>query len=287
MAPRITPGSGGRYHAEFRLSITRALGDQLADALSGLDRAPLSEANLSGLQNRAGVYQLFIHREPEDEFVYVGKAETSLPKRLRQHRGKLSGRENVSLGEILFSCLYVDEDFSALAPEQLLIGRYRSEGKIPWNTNGFGNKDPGRKRDDTAVKLNHFDARYPADLSREVEGIPFGTTAPVGELCRQVKRGLPYNFRYGKLAAFADLPVAVPCGRTSADEVFTLISRCLPDPWQVVALPGYAIMYPDSPREYLSGRRYYRGGRVTTATPHYEFPGDIEEEASSDDDEDE
>jgi hypothetical protein len=39
-----------------------------------------------------------------------------------------------------FSCLYVAEDFSALAPEQLLINHRKDLGEIPWNSNSFGKR---------------------------------------------------------------------------------------------------------------------------------------------------
>ena len=72
MASPIEPhGPGQSHQADFRLSITKALGGQLAEAPRTLGRAPLREANLRRLQNRSGVHQLFTRGEPEDEFVYV------------------------------------------------------------------------------------------------------------------------------------------------------------------------------------------------------------------------
>jgi Eco29kI restriction endonuclease len=278
MTPLIDPGDGENYHADFRLSITRALGDQLADALEQLGRTPLCEANLDRLHSRPGVYQLFVRGEPKDAFVYVGKAEKSLPLRLRQHLRKLSARENISTEEILFSCLYVAEDFSALAPERLLISHYKQAGKIPWNSNGFGNRDPGRNRDNTAVKANHFDKLYPADLNREVEGLPVGVV-PVRQLSRRVKKGLPFTFRYSKkLGEIVDNPVTVTDANLTADEAFSLIAQHLPEPWQIAALPGYVIMYPDSPHGYPSALRYYRGAEAFDATPVFADPGEIEED---------
>jgi hypothetical protein len=283
MTPLINPGDGENYHADFRLSITRALGDQLADALEQLGRTPLTEANLDRLRSRPGVYQLFVYGEPKDELVYVGKAEKSLPLRLRQHLRKLSGRENISTQEILFACLYVAEDFTALAPERLLINHYKQAGKIPWNSNGFGNRDPGRNRDNTAVKANHFDKLYPADLSLEVGGLSVGAV-PVRELFRRVKKGLPFTFRYPKnLGEIANNLVTVTDANLTADEIFSLIARHLPEPWQIAALPGYVIMYPDSPHDYPSALRYYRGAETFDATPVFADPGEIEEDYSPED----
>ena len=140
--------------AEFKLSITRAMADQLAEALSRLQRAPLTPASLVDVQPRPGVYKLFLH----DQRVYEGKPAKSIPSRFNNHLRKLSGLSNIRLDDIGFQCLYVQEDLEAAAPEKMLIKIYRDQGGAPWNTNGFGNKDLGRNRDHSLVKSNHFDA---------------------------------------------------------------------------------------------------------------------------------
>ncbi|MDA0564663.1 GIY-YIG nuclease family protein [Streptomonospora sp. S1-112] len=256
MAPVVNPDDGTRYHKEFTLSITKALGDQLAAALDGLDSAPLAEPNIAHLKEKPGVYQLYLN----GAFVYVGKADKSLPTRLRQHLRKISGRQRISLDSMTFSCLYVAEDFSALAPEQLLISHHKGKGDIPWNNNGFGNKDPGRQRDSTVLKRDHFDVLFPIDLDRPIEGLRAGELTLHG-LLEAVKDGLPYNFRYGKDDSFKSRPVTVPADQMTADEIFQLISAEIPDKWQITALMGYVIMYDDSPRPYKSAWRYYRDGR--------------------------
>src|SRR2546423_5476461 len=147
------PASG-----ESRLSIPRALADQLAEGLRKLTPAALDEHEISRLGRRPGIYHLY----QNGLLVYVGKAEDSLPKRLTEHYRKLIGREKV--GAMTFACLYVDEDLHAVAPERLLIHRYRAAGQAPWNTNGFGNHDPGRRRDTTAFEADHFDSLYPVRL---------------------------------------------------------------------------------------------------------------------------
>lgn len=267
------PARGAAFHADFTLSITKALGDQLKVALDDLKQVPLKEANLSALRPRAGVYQLYLR----GDLVYVGKAEKALPVRLRQHLRKLSGRENVSLDEISFCCLYVAEDFSALAPEKLLIRRYDEDGQAPWNHNGFGNRDPGRKRDHTKIKANHFDQEFPADLNLLVEGLRVGDVA-IKDFVKQVKNGLPFTFRHAKIPErVASTPVVVNDPVMTADEAFTLIANCLPAEWQVVALLGYVIMYPDSPADYPSARRYYRRIGKFDAEPALDAPGEIEE----------
>ncbi|GAA2156174.1 hypothetical protein GCM10009760_56870 [Kitasatospora kazusensis] len=271
MVPVVGFDGGPQYHKDFMLSITKALGDQLADALDGLDRAPLSEESIGQLKDKAGVYQLYL----DGDFVYVGKADKSLPSRLRNHLRKISGRRNISLDRMAFSCLYVAEDFSALAPEQLLISRHKEMGNIPWNNNGFGNKDPGRQRDSTILKQNHFDVQFPVDLDRPVEGLEPGLSTLHG-LLECVKVGLPYNFRYGKAAEFKSRFLQVPAGLVTADEIFRLISAEIPDKWQISVLMGYVIMYDDSPSTYKSAWRYYRDGQSIDVEPEADPAGDVE-----------
>lgn len=269
MTPVVGSDDGTQYHKDFTLSITKALGDQLAAALDGLDRAPLAEENIARLKEKPGVYQLYLN----GEFVYVGKADRSLPVRLRNHLRKISGRRNISLDEMAFSCLYVAEDFSALAPEQLLITHHKGMGNIPWNNNGFGNKDPGRQRDHTIP--NRFDVKFPIDLDRPVGGLSPGETT-LHEFLEAIKAALPYNFRYGSSAEFKTHSVHVPTDEMTADQVFQLVSAAIPATWQITALKGYVIMYDDSPNTYGSAWRYYREGQLISAAPAAELTGDVE-----------
>ncbi|MCX3286047.1 GIY-YIG nuclease family protein [Streptomyces sp. NEAU-H22] len=265
---RMTGSSGadgrGVFHDDFRLSITKALGDQLAQALRSLGRAPLREESLAKLEERPGVYQLYVN----DVFVYVGKADRrhkGLPGRLRNHLRKLSGRRNLALADVTFSCLYVDEDFSALAPEQLLINHYKERGGIPWNNSGFGSKDPGRRRDTTVLKKDHFDVQYPINLAAPVQGVSPGTS-DLRTFLKQLKAGLPYNFRYVEPSCAADISVEVPDGPLSADEAFRLASASLPVSWQITALLNYVIMYEEE-EQYKSASRHYRAGEVVDQEP--------------------
>lgn len=244
--------------AEFKLSVTRALADQMAGALDSLTPGPLTNEALAALAPRPGVYQLY----HQSTLVYVGKADQSLPQRLERHRFKLGGRMNIALADVTFTCLYVDEDLDALAPEKMLIDRFKSEGSAPWNFNGFGNNDPGQQRDTTRVKPDHFDARYPANLDVVVDRIEPGRHA-AGELVSVMKAALPYLFRYATTGKrphrdLAAAPVVIEPDREpfTVDYLFAALADVLPG-WQITALPGYVIMYPES-RDYPSARRVYR-----------------------------
>ncbi|MFE6783807.1 Eco29kI family restriction endonuclease [Streptomyces sp. NPDC057680] len=254
-------------HAEFKLSITKALGDQLSAALMDLRPAPLTMENIQLLRPLPGVYQLY----KGEELVYVGKADTSLPQRIEKHFRKISGRRNISLAEMAFTCLYVDEDFGAVAPERLLINKHRGQGEVPWNYNGFGNNDPGKRRDTTEVDADHFDRAYPIDLEYKCaelwQFVSGSGTVSLADLLSATKRALPYVFRYQASSAFEAIHVAESYECATADEILRTVASHLPDMWQITALPGYLIMYPKV-EEYPSAQRYYTASGVLEVSGH-------------------
>jgi hypothetical protein len=235
------PASG-----DFKLSISKALTDQLHEALHALTPAPLTEQNLADVEARQGVYQLYLG----NDLVYVGSASGSLRSRLSQHLRKLSGRQNIAAASVHFTCLYVDEDLTVLAPEDRLIRVFQDEGSCVWNGSGFGIHDPGRRRDETAVDAGHFDAQYPIRLDWTT-AIP-ADSYTVADLLRRLQRDLPYTFRFQNDAAaradYAAVEIEVPADNLSALDLFKLIAAALPS-YQITALPGYAIMYRES-RDY-------------------------------------
>lgn len=234
----------------FQLSVTTALRDQLLDLLNQLEATPLTIGALATLEKRGGVYQLF----HDGQLVYVGKSTRDLPGRLLQHHQKLRGRQGDLLSGMTFRCVYVAEDLDAVAPEKLLIGQFRSEGLTAWNTNGFGNKDPGRRRDTSLVKSNHFDRLHPIDLSQRVAGSrsPGIESVSLYRVMQSLKDALPYTFRFSnpksvdaKLLREIQLPIdEVPFGELTAQEWIEWLVARLPDDWVVVSLPGYVIAYP-------------------------------------------
>jgi hypothetical protein len=260
----VTRSASPPFVADFKLSITKALADQLAEKLTPLEPYPLTEEAISSLERRPGVY-LLSHKEHR---VYVGKAQQPLPTRLRNHWNKLRGRDGIKVEEVEFVCLYVDEDLDAAAPEKLLIKRYRAEGKgggVPWNTNGFGNKDPGRRRDKSKVERNHFDALYPVNLSFDSLRIKPGQTT-VHDFLEELKGQLPYNLRFDKSdPARRDYQVKfeIPSKSFNAEQAIDLVVGALPEKWQATALPGYLILYPER-EEYPSALQWWRrnGGEV-------------------------
>lgn len=275
--------------ADFKLSITQALADQLAERLKPLRPAPLSEASLEHVEHRPGVYELFLG----ERRVYVGKASGSLPTRLRKHARKLSGRTGMLSARVSFVCLYVDEDLEAAAPETLLIKKYRGAGGAPWNTNGFGNNDPGRRRDTSDIAADHFDALYPINLDARVE-LARGAWK-IDELLIDVKRQLPYNLRYERATPAArhhhQAVVHVESPAPSARELAGLIVGALPTGWQLTALPGYMILYKET-LDYETALAWWRStptdviettGPAHTTPPVGDQPPATEEPADQDD----
>src|SRR6185369_8211766 len=54
---------------------------------------------------------------------------------------------------------------------------------------------PGRERDTTTYKREHFDARYPIDIGRKIDfALPAAGTA--SEILRTLKKELPYLIRF-------------------------------------------------------------------------------------------
>lgn len=269
--------------AEFKLSITRALADQLADALSRLQPVPLTLDTLESIQPRPGIYELYIngHR------VYVGKASRYLPWRLNNHLRKLSGRSRIRLDDVSFQCLYVDEDLEAAAPEKMLIKKYRDHGGAPWNTNGFGNKDPGRNRDHSLVKSNHFDALYPINLDLLMDiGL---SVCPVSKFLSTVKSNLPFNLRFERSSRskqdYRDSTVEIPSGELTVRELIRLAIEALPGGWQATALPGYLILYHEV-EVYESANVLWRkqDGVLSevAGAARLAAPGNIEEDSGDD-----
>lgn len=244
------------YAEEFFLSITRALADQLSEAMGALETAQLSPSTIEVLEPRHGVYELW----KDAELAYVGKSDEALPDRLHQHYRKICGRKGITVDQISFRCLYVDVDLDAIAPERMLIANYTGQGRAPWQHSGFGNNDPGRERDTSFVNpKKHFDAWYPANLDVQVDIEP--GDHELETLLQEAKDKLPWVLRYSRKPQHKKrregLTVHVPKSRPQASELLHAVAEALPSDYQTTALPGYVIMYPER-RSYTSARHYWR-----------------------------
>lgn len=237
--------------ADFTLKITLALTTQLRAMLDTLQPEPLKLDNIDALKKRKGIYQLY----HAGTLVYVGSAKTALPTRLKQHRRKISGRLNIDVADMSYTCLYVDEDMTVLSPEKALMDAFKADGFCEWNFNGFGNKDPGVERDTTVLDTDHWDVSYPADLALPVPAIAAGDY-DCTDFMKMLKAALPFNFRYQKkgpgIADYVGVTIHVPTAGLDAESLFKLLLGELPIGWRATVLPGYVILYKNS-RAYPQG----------------------------------
>lgn len=227
-----------------------ALAVQLQEELGTLTAEPLDPEHIAQVEPAPGVYQL--HKR--DTVVYVGKADRNLRARLEAHRRKIAGRLNIGPSEMAFSGLYLAGDWIPVGPEKMLISRLAPS----WNKKGFGNKDPGRRRDTTALSPEHFDSQYPADLDWVLEGLPSGQRS-VEDALRLAKAALPYLLRYETVGRakkphpdYKEASVGLD-GPLTAQDLFQRLAAALPRGWQITALPGYVILYKES-RAYSHAR---------------------------------
>jgi len=247
------------YFDSFEIDIIAALSAQLLDKLKRLEPAPLEERYLSPLEAGQGVYQLY----HAGSLVYVGRAQ-SLKRRLAEHQLKISGRRNIRLEDMCFTCLYVHPNWTALAPEEALIKHYKSSGeaRCAWNGNGFGPHDPGRDRETTNKPPDGFDAKYPI-LEDWVCGWVEAGAYDAFRLLKSLKDELPYLVRFQMVEQKSRLPhpkvegarVEVPRSGMGAGELLTLVAQSLPG-WQATVFPSHMILYHEN-RDYRHGKRLW------------------------------
>lgn len=243
----------------FTFDLMGPLIAQLDASFGGLTPEPLNGANLAALPQGPGVYQLW----HAGDRVYVGKADRDLQSRLGDHDRKIGGRLNIALADVTFMALYLEATWIPVGAERGLIDLYDGPGRahlLPWNNNGFGINDPGKERDTTNFRAQHFDVLYPADLNVPIVGLAAGQY-PMNELLRTVKTALPWVFRFeNQWARHADYlvsTVTIPHNDPTAEEVFDAVIAGLPTGWQITALPGYTVMYK-AHRAYAGARRTWR-----------------------------
>ena len=226
------------HSSHFDLDIPVAIHDQLVRAFAALRALPLSEWDALTPPDALGVYGLHY----EGALVYVGKAD-SIEKRLGDHQAKLAGRQNISPEVVGATFLTVNPNWSAYAPETVLMRHFRREGLCEWNGSGFGNHDVGRRRDTSAP--NGFDQRFPIRLNWRCTQVIAGTHG-VAELLASVKAELPYLLRYGKKHPdLARTTVQIPSPAPTVEVLMRLVSASLPG-WQATALPSHIILYKEA-----------------------------------------
>lgn len=249
-------------YVEFEFDLPEALLEKLVLKFDDVEAAPLDDDGVAGIPEEQGVYQLFLSTGKTSKLVYIGKtdADAGLQQRLRRHAKKIQHRAGLSPGDVTFKAvrLYV---FTAMDLETQLIKHYGGTKVVAWNHSGFGSNDPGKERDTTKYKANHFDALFPIDISRKIEfELPDRDSA--GNLLRKLKRELPYLIRFETIGQtqnpHTDLSgtevTLDPRQPRTPESVLKQVVMQLPSGWHATMLPSHVIIYKDDPRTFPSGR---------------------------------
>jgi hypothetical protein len=238
-------------YRDFEFDLPGALLTHLVDVLDGMEAASLTLASLAGIPEAQGVYQLFL----DGDLVYIGKtdAEAGLRRRLERHQWKIQHRSNLDPALVTFKAVRVYV-FTAIDLETQLIGHYGGGAAVQWNGSGFGANDPGRRRDKTNYKADHFDVRYPIDIDRVLPN-PLPPSGSAAAILAALKTALPYVLRYENAganprqahpeleAARVTLPAGVPL--TTRGVISAVVGQ-LPPGWQATKLPGLVILYKEN-----------------------------------------
>ncbi len=261
----MTVTNQGPGYVELELDLISALRRDILEVLPQIAMQPLEATSALGVPDAQGVYFLYLRPKLDgtDLPVYVGKTDAGagLRRRLSRHAVKIMGRKNIAPSEVYFRAvrLFV---FTALDIETDLIGHFGREARLDWNNSGFGSNDPGRERDTTTYKAEHFDTQFPIDIDTPFFDMPAGSMS-VAVAMQHLKDHelLPYTVRFQRPNPssrnsfhpdFLAAQVTFSPGLTVAEIVAQCIHH-LPGGWHATALPSHIIVYKNDPRRFPSG----------------------------------
>lgn len=246
-------------YVNFEFNLPEALLARLIQILDGMEPATLEPAHLTDIPDAQGVYQLFL----DDRLVYIGKtdADAGLRNRLNRHHLKIQHRIGLDPARVSFKAvrIYV---FTAVDLETQLIAHYGGYKTVLWNGSGFGSNDPGKERDTTTYKSNHFDSIFPIDISRPLD-IDFPDSGSAADILALLKSNLPYVFRIENAGPrsrkfHSDLGETIISGKIgvphTALRVIEKVVNGLPPGWQAIQLPSHLILYKHDNRKFPQGR---------------------------------
>jgi hypothetical protein len=247
------------HFIEFEFDLPAALLRELIQLLDAMPAAPLDTASASRIPEEQGVYQLFLN----GRLVYVGKtdAEAGLRARLTRHARKVQHRHGLDPAALSFKAVRVFV-FTAVDLETQLIKHYKGKGAAPaWNLSGFGSNDPGRNRDNTELKDDHFDVVHPIDIDKGCVAFEEEETMSVAKLLDTLNDAVPYNVRSQRDAPRSKRPhpeldaaiVTVPRGSHSVRSLLLVARAALGAEWLITPLPGYIIVYREN-TSYIHAR---------------------------------
>lgn len=239
------------YFEDFEFDLPTALLERLVSLFEAMTPGALNEETVQNVPEAQGVYQLFLNAE----LVYVGKtdADAGLKKRLLRHARKIRARRNLAPETVAFKAVRVYV-FTAMDLEDLLIKHYRGRHlPLSWNLSGFGSNDPGRNRDRSRLKADHFDSLYPIDLELPITHRFESFPITVADLLRFMKEKLAYNIRYANAGGNSRRPhpdletssITLTEATNTVRELLRRAKRALGADWQITTLPGYVIVYKE------------------------------------------
>jgi hypothetical protein len=274
------------FYDLFALDMQRVLNDEIVSVFDTLEPVALSTENIGVLaeheaNNPHATKGLYILHH-QGVAVYVGKADDSLRSRLEDHRVKLGSRLNLNVADMGFRCLYLDKNWSALTHERPLIERFEYQ----WNATGFGNHDPGRNRDKTELRANHFDRLYPIDANLPLTFAEGPRT--VATALQEVREQLPFLFRHATKPGFRPSrshpdyhanSVSFLSNETVRSAVGKIVDA-LGEAWQVTFLYGYLILYREHHDYQAASAFLFKRGGQDWVAPVAEPAGDAEDEGN-------
>lgn len=250
-------------YVDFEFDLPQALLARLIKVFDEISAAPLLPSYVNAVPDEQGVYQLFLAAGRTSTLTYIGKTdgEAGLRKRLSRHGTKIQNRLKLDPNGVSFKAvrLYV---FTAIDLETQLIKHYGGLSKVSWNGSGFGSNDPGRERDTTTYKPDHFDTQFPIDIGRPLS-FPVPMNASAADILRALKTGLPYLVRFelpkrNSPVAHPDLEATIVTIDGSKpltpETVIAQIVRHLPPGWHATMLPSHVIIYKNDMRKFPSGK---------------------------------
>lgn len=244
---------------ELEFDLPAALLTAVIERLETIDAAKLTKRALKNLPEEQGIYALYLNDTKKP--VYIGKTDSAagLKHRLDRHAQKLHGRHHIKPGDVEFKAvrLFV---FTAMDIESDLIKHFGGVKEILWNGSGFGSNDPGKERDTTKYKDEHWDYKYPIRLDKCYVPFPPGEYS-IADAMRDLKAGLPFNLRFQRSgkgrnsfhADFENSAFRVHREKLNTKEILELTISALPAGWHATALPSHIIIYKDDKRNFPSG----------------------------------
>ena len=250
----MTPGCG-----ELEFDLPSALLAAILAKFDDIEPADLTVDNTDKILDAQGIYALYL-KNPR-RLVYIGKTDSDagLKHRLTRHARKLIGRLNLRPGDVEFRAIRVFV-FTAMDIETALIKHYGGVSSVAWNNSGFGSNDPGKERDTTNYKDDHWDTQFPIDVDTAYCDFEPGNYS-VEEIMSELKRKLPFLLRFQRPGRsrssfhddFINAQVQIQRRGLTSRQILQECIAALPSGWHATALPSHIICYKNDNRNFPSG----------------------------------